>query len=60
MSINTQKNFFHWMMASEKIIHSMLNEVAMMLYTFQLEDVCSVKINYFSEKWKPLLTSVSY
>ena len=60
MSINTQKKFFHWMMASEKIIHSMLDKVAMMLYTFQLEDVCSVKINYFSEKWKLLLTSVSY
>lgn len=38
----------------------MLDEVAMVLYTFQLECVCSIKINYFSKKWKGLLTSASH
>lgn len=45
------KNFFHWMMTSEKTIYLILDEIALMLYTFQLEDVCSVKINSFSEKF---------
>ena len=44
------KNFFYWIMTSEKI-YLILNEVALMLYTFQLEDVFSVKINSFSEKF---------
>lgn len=52
--------FLNCMMAFEKAIHFMLGKVAMMLYTFQLEFVCSMKINYFSKKWKWLLTSVSY
>lgn len=51
MSINAQKFFFHWMMTSEKTIYLISGEVALMLYTFQLEDVCSVKITSFSEKF---------
>ena len=45
-----QKIFFHWIMTSEKTIYLILDEVALMLYTFQSEDVFSVKINSFSEK----------
>lgn len=40
------------MMAFEKAIHFMLDKVAMMLYTFQSEFMSSIKINYFTEKWK--------
>lgn len=39
------------MMTSEKTTYLILDEIALMLYTFQLEDVCSVKINSFSEKF---------
>lgn len=39
------------MMTSEKTIYLISGEVALMLYTFQLEDVCSVKITSFSEKF---------
>ena len=38
-------------MTSEKTIYLILDEVALMLYTFQSEDVFSVKINSFSEKF---------
>lgn len=48
------------MMALEKAIHLMFDEGALLLCTFQLEDVCSIKINYFSKKWKPVLTSFSH
>lgn len=44
-----KKYVLHCMMAFEKAIHFMLDEVAMMLYTFQLEYVHSIKMNYFSK-----------
>ena len=45
-------------MTSEKTIYLILDEVALMLYTFQSEDVFSVKINSFSEKFHNIMLIV--